>query len=350
MKYLTFAVPPTLVIVAIFSLALNSPGRSPAVPADEDLAYPAFQRKDLKITALLCPKQVKVAVVDTGVDYTHPELAPYMWHSNETLDQVDNDQNGYVDDEVGYDFTHSYRLPFDTHGHGTHIAGTIVGVVQGKITYEIGSDSSAVTPLTTCQPDVKIMALKYYDNNGLGYNNLTNTVKALEYAIENGADIINYSGGGPDPSESEKRALLKAQRLGILVVAAAGNDGRNNDRRPYFPASYEMNNIISVGASNKLGKLIASSNFGLTVDVAAPGLMLMSTLPNGKFGTMTGTSQATSYVSGLAAVIMSLDAHSTALSVKEAILMTAIKTVSPQVLHYGIVNPQAAVARALLTK
>ncbi len=267
--------------------------------------------------AQVCPKPIVVAVVDTGIDYTHPELRDSVWlnkgetgpwvPSKELSDKgyawncrdkscngIDDDHNGYVDDVVGWDFVHDVPLPFDTHGHGTHISG-IINATAGN---GFGKGAGAC-------PAVALMGLKYYDNGGSGYNNLANTVRAIEYAIANGAQIINYSGGGADPASSERAAVTKAQQKGVLFVAAAGNDGRNNDRRPYFPASYPVDNIIGVASINKFERLLPSSNFGKSVHVAAPGLMILSTLPGGKFGTMSGTSQATAFVTGAAALLAS---------------------------------------------
>lgn len=270
---------------------------------------------NLKVTPnTSCPKEVVVAVIDTGVDYTHPALRDNLWINrgesgawappkeladkgyawncrDKSCNGIDDDNNGYVDDVVGWDFVHDVPLPFDTHGHGTHIAGII--------------DGSAGNRMTAVCPPVALMALKYYDNGGAGYNNLSNTVRAIEYAVANGANIINYSGGGADPAASERAAVAEAQRKGVLFIAAAGNDGRNNDRRPYYPASYPIDNLLGVASVNKYERLLPSSNFGHSVHVAAPGLMILSTLPGGKYGTMSGTSQATAFVTGAAALIAS---------------------------------------------
>ncbi len=266
--------------------------------------------------SVTCSKEVVVAVVDTGIDYTHPQLRDNLWVNkgetgpwaptkeladrgyawncrDKSCNGIDDDGNGYVDDVVGWDFVHDVPLPFDTHGHGTHIAGIIGGATENA------AGASGVCP------GVSLMGLKYYDNGGAGYNNLANTVRAIEYAVANGAQIINYSGGGADPAASERVAVAQAQKHGVLFIAAAGNDGRNNDRRPYYPASYPLDNIIGVASVNKYDRLLPSSNFGKTVHVAAPGLMILSTLPGGKFGTMSGTSQATAFVTGAAAMLAS---------------------------------------------
>ena len=268
--------------------------------------------KPKKVGIESCSNEVVVAVIDTGIDYTHPELAESLWINrgeagpwepaaslkqlttcrDKSCNGIDDDGNGFVDDIAGWDFVHEVPLPFDTHGHGTHIAGIIAGAAAN------GSSAGVC-------PNVTIMPLKYYDNSGSGYNNLANTVRAIQYAVRNGAQIINYSGGGADPAASERAAVEEANRRGVLFVAAAGNDGHDNRFAPYYPASYGVENIVSVASVNREGKLLPSSNYGRTVQVAAPGLGILSTLPEGKFGTMSGTSQATAFVTGAAALLLS---------------------------------------------
>lgn len=275
-----------------------------------DLLSPSFSLTRTAPTE--CGAPVVVAVVDTGIDYAHPDLKDLIWTNpgesgpweppaelkaqgfacrDKSCNGIDDDGNGFIDDAIGWDFVHDLPLPYDTHGHGTHIAGivastAVAGLAQG----------------TNCQR-VQIMPLKYYDNSGAGFNNLANTVRAIQYATKNGANIINYSGGGSDPAASEKAAIEDANKKGILFVAAAGNDGHNNDSTPYYPASYGLDNIIGVASLNKQNQLLPSSNYGKTVQVAAPGLSILSTLPEGKYGTMSGTSQATAFVTGTAALL-----------------------------------------------
>lgn len=246
-----------------------------------------------------CGKTITVAVVDTGIDYTHPELGNSIWtNKKEVYNNLDDDKNGFVDDMVGWDFVHDVALPYDGHGHGTHISGIIQTVAR-----------FGLAPTDKCQR-VKIISLKYYDNSGAGFNNLANTVRAIQYAVKHGADIINYSGGGSDPSEIERQAIQGALDKRIFVVAAAGNDGRNINQVPYYPASYDLDNIIRVTAINKNGALLSLSNFGSKVHFAAPGLSVLSLLPNGKYGTMSGTSQATAFVSGALAFLLSQESGS----------------------------------------
>ncbi|NBX91738.1 MAG: hypothetical protein EBQ85_00730 [Proteobacteria bacterium] len=259
-----------------------------------------------------CSKDVVVAVVDTGIDYTHPELRENLWvnagesgpwtppvATNEVIcrdkscNGVDDDGNGFIDDVIGWDFVNDVPLPFDTHGHGSHISGIIAA-----------SAANGVGLSGVC-PRVRIMALKYYDSSGAGFNNLQNTVKAFHYANKMGAKIINYSGGGSEAAAAERMALEDSRSKGILVVAAAGNDGRSNDLLPYYPASYPLDNIISVASINRQDQLLPSSNFGKIVQVAAPGLSILSTLPGSRYGMMSGTSQATAFVTGAAALLAS---------------------------------------------
>lgn len=267
----------------------------------------------VKPTVQPCSPEVVVAVIDTGLDYTHKELADSVWVNpgesgaweppaqlkakiacrDRGCNGVDDDGNGFIDDVVGWDFVHNIPLPYDTHGHGTHIAGIISA-----------SAANGMGTTGVC-PRVAIMPLKYYDNSGAGYNNLNNTVRAIHYASQNGAQIINYSGGGADPAPAERIAIESAQRRGILFVAAAGNDGHNNDQIPYFPQNYPLDNIVGVASVNKQNQLLPSSNFGKTVDIAAPGLGILSALPEGRMGTMSGTSQATAFVTGAAALLAS---------------------------------------------
>ncbi|MGH1468393.1 MAG: S8 family peptidase [Bdellovibrionales bacterium] len=249
-------------------------------------------------------KDIIIAVIDTGIDINHEDLKKNLWVNkgetgkdskgrNKRTNGIDDDNNGYVDDVHGWSFTSKNSDLTDNHGHGTHISG-ILGAVGGN-----GKGISGVSP------NVSIMTLKYYDPRSPGLNNLENTVKSIHYAVENGAKIINYSGGGLEFSKEEEEAISKAQKKGILFVAAAGNEKSNSDTNKYYPADYELNNIISVTALDPNKNILPSSNYGVvTVDIAAPGKNIYSTLPRGRYGYMTGTSQATAFVSGVAALLM----------------------------------------------
>lgn len=237
---------------------------------------------------------VVVAVIDTGIDVDHPDLKNMLWTNDREIpnNNIDDDGNGFVDDIHGWNFAGAGTNLTDNHGHGTHIAGII------------GAEPNNGVGIAGVASNVKIMVLKYYDPLSAGRNNLLNTVRSIDYAVKMGADIINYSGGGLDESPEEKAAIARAKAKGIIVVAAAGNERSNSDNSMYFPASYDFNNIVSVTAVNKQKRVLASSNYGVrTVDLAAPGNNIYSTLPNSRYGYMTGTSQATAFVTGVIAVL-----------------------------------------------
>ena len=250
-------------------------------------------------------KNVVVAVIDTGIDANHPDLKANLW-------KAPTNSNVY-----GWDFVTRSANPTDSHGHGTHIAG-IIGAIANSRTGTAGVAQS-----------IQIMPIRYYSETAPGSLNLANTIKALHYAIDNGARIINYSGGGPEYSEDEFQAMKEAQQKGILIVAAAGNDHHNTDLddNRYYPAAYELKglkNIISVASINSDGKLLSSSNWGVkSVDIAAPGEGILSTIPGGKYGKLTGTSQATAFVSGVAALILSKQPSLSPVQVKEIIMRSA---------------------------
>lgn len=223
-------------------------------------------------------KDIIVAVVDTGIQFNHPFLKNNVYSSTGKATKVN----------FGKDFSQKSvkNTPKDSHGHGTHVAGIVKSIF----------------------PDVKLLALKYYNPNASGTANLNSTIKALRYAVDQNVDIINYSGGGPESSAAEKKVLLEAEKKGILVIAAAGNEKSNIDvkKNHYYPASYGLSNIITVGAHDEFNQVIASSNYGnKTVDIAAPGFRIKSAIPGNGAGMMTGTSQATAFVTGVAALIKS---------------------------------------------
>jgi subtilisin family serine protease len=260
---------------------------------------------------------VVVAVIDTGIDANHPDLKHSIWKNSKELNGkpgVDDDGNGFVDDVNGWDFvSHSGKL-VDTHGHGTHIAGII------------GAKASSESGYNGVCPGVQIMSLRYYDAKASGVQNLKNTVSAIEYAVNNGAHIINYSGGGSEFSRAEMLALKKAEEKGILVVAAAGNERSNADIHLYFPAAYDLNNMLSITAINQSGQVLPSSNWGVQkVQLAAPGNSILSTLPGASYGFMTGTSQATAFVSGIAAMMLSVNRDLSMAQLKSKIIESAIR-------------------------
>jgi hypothetical protein len=238
-----------------------------------------------------------IAIIDTGIDIHHPALKDRIWINpgesgfdsqglRKESNGIDDDGNEFVDDVHGYDFTRSRDALGDEHGHGTHIAGIIESI--------------------SSKEKVKYMSLIYYRNGIDGESALKNSIEAVRYAIRMKVDIINYSGGGNLPNAIEKAVFEEANRQGILVVAAAGNEASNSEKRPFYPANYHLPNILSVTATDgRPGGILPSSNFGKrSVAVAAPGKEIRSTLPGGGFGTMTGTSQATAFVTGAAVRVL----------------------------------------------
>ena len=217
--------------------------------------------------------EVVVADIDSGVDYTHEDLQANMWVNPGEIphDGIDNDGNGYIDDVYGIDAYNQDSDPMDDNGHGTHTSGTI-GAVGNN---EIG--------ISGVSWSVKIMALKFLNADGWGYD--AGAIECIEYVIDmklRGVNIvaINASWGEEGYDEILKDAIEAAGDVGIIFVAAAGNEANDNDGKKLYPASYDLLNIISVAATNHFDNLAYFSNYGLsTVDIGAPGVNILSTVP-----------------------------------------------------------------------
>ena len=236
---------------------------------------------------------VIVAVIDTGVDYNHPDLNANMWtNPGETPGNgIDDDGNGYVDDYYGINARYNALDPgdpMDDHSHGTHCSGTIAAV---------GNNGTGVVGVCWT---ARIMALKFLGSSGSG--STSDAVECVEYAIDKGAHIMSNSWGGGGYSQSLKNAIAAAKNAGILFMAAAGNSGTNNDTSPHYPSSYDDDNIIAVTATDNSDNHLY--NYGASsVDVAAPGKSIYSTILSNGYGYKSGTSMATPHVAGLAALI-----------------------------------------------
>ncbi|MEE8416065.1 MAG: S8 family peptidase [Desulfobacterales bacterium] len=232
---------------------------------------------------------VVVAVIDSGVDGSHPDLSGNLWTNPGEIpgNGVDDDGNGYVDDIRGWDFANKDNNPTDDNGHGTHVTGTIAAV---------GNNGIGVAGVAW---NVKIMALKSFRADGSGLT--SDAILAIAYANLMGADVINNSwGGGP-----YSQALFDMIRSSsAVVVCSAGNSGQNNDLIPHYPSSYTSANILAVAATDPNDNLAWFSNFGVTsVDVAAPGVNILSTVSGGGYDYKSGTSMAVPFATGLAALL-----------------------------------------------
>lgn len=322
----------------------------PAAPTNTTGADPLFSKQwgmvdnglenALKINA---GQKIIVAVIDTGVDYTHEDLLPNMWrNTKETPNNgIDDDGNGYIDDIVGWDFLSNDNKPYDlastdigdlmkgaNPGHGTHCAGNV------------GARGNNGKGISGMNPNAQIMALRFIGDEG---GSTTGAIGAIRYAVDNGAKVLSNSWGseGEDPAEAAdnlalQEAIQYAMDKNVLFIAAAANSGVDNDKDPKkaaFPASYPHDNIISVAAIDSANKLADFSNYGATtVDIGAPGVKIFSTTVGNKYSDTVielfganwdGTSMACPHVAGAAALYWSAHPEKTWKEVKTAILSSA---------------------------
>src|SRR5690606_1467341 len=222
----------------------------------------------------------------------HPDLAANMWTNTGEVpgNGIDDDGNGVADDVHGANFVPTVATgdPMDDNGHGTHVAGTIGAVTNNHL------------GVAGVNWETRIMALKFLSASGSGTT--AGAIRAIEYAIANGANIMNNSWGGGGFSRALEDAIREAHDAGILFVAAAGNSSQNNDTNPFYPASYDVPNVMSVMATDQDDDKAGCSHFGLaSVGLGAPGVGILSTTPGGSFDSFNGTSMASPHVAGAAA-------------------------------------------------
>src|SRR5262245_27818086 len=268
---------------------------------------------------------VVVAVIDSGVDTNHPDLAANIWtNPGESCpgcatDGIDNDGNGYVDDIHGWDFVNNDNNPFDDNGHGTHVAGTIGAV---------GSNGVGVTGVDW---DVQIMPLKFIGANGQG--TADDAVRAILYATRMGAVVSNNSWGGEEFSQALEDAIADADAHGSLFVAAAGNSAKNTDTTPDYPSGFDVPNVLTVGATDQNDARAWFSNYGArSVDLAAPGTNIYSTWPGGSYRFLDGTSMAAPHATGVAALAKAAFPSASAIGLKTLLL----RTVDPNASFAGL--------------
>jgi subtilisin family serine protease len=270
-------------------------------------------------------RNIIIAVLDSGIDYNHPDLVGNIWkNQGETncFDDVDNDGNGYKDDCSGWDFANGDNDPMDDEGHGTHVAGVIGARGDNNLGIAGIMWGVQLMPVKIFNPDTELTGscTSVYASD---------VVAGIRYAANNGAKVINASINGEGYCISEFNAINEANTKGVLFVAAAGNGGTddigdNNDLMPHYPSSYDLPNIISVAATDQDDRRVPFSNYGPnTVHVAAPGVYTFSTVPSGLiqggYGYLeffAGTSMAAPHVSGLAGLLFSYydGTHNTSLN------------------------------------
>jgi serine protease len=259
---------------------------------------------------------VIVGVIDTGVDFTHPDLAANIFVNPGEIagNNVDDDANGYIDDVHGINAITGSGNPMDDHDHGTHCSGTIGAA---------GNDGVGVAGVNW---NVSIMGLKFLSAAGSGTTD--DAVEAINYAVAmknagvNIRVLSNSWGGGPF-SQALEDAISAANDADILFVAAAGNSNTNNDASPHFPSSYDVPNVLAVAATTRTDAKSSFSSFGLTsVDLGAPGTDILSTVAGGGHAIFSGTSMATPHVSGAAALMLSVNDTLTADELKQILMDT----------------------------
>ena len=262
-------------------------------------------------------EKVVVAVLDSGVDYTHKDLVSNIWMRPDNLPQYADDELGTFDDTHGFDADANAPDPMDDNGHGTHCAGII------------GAEGDNNEGIAGVNWNVTIMPLKFLGRGGFGTTK--NAIEAINYAIDRkqkgvNVRVINASWGSTQYSRALEDAIRAAGEQGILFVAAAGNSATDNDKRAHYPSNYDLPNVISVAAVDRKDTLTSFSNYGIkTVHIAAPGRDILSTWLNDSYREASGTSMAAPQVSGVAALILASEPNLSVEKLKERILSTADK-------------------------
>lgn len=308
--------------------ALNNPGDAGKARADID-ALKAWARQRGSA-------EVVVAVLDSGVDYTHPDLVSNMWFRPDNVPQYRDDELGSFNDEHGFNAADNRSDPMDDNGHGTHCSGII------------GAEGDNDEGIAGINWNVQIMPLKFLGRGGFGTTK--DAIEAINYAInrkQNGVNVrvINASWGSTSYSKALEDAIRAAGENGILFVAAAGNATTDNDKRPHYPSNYNLPNVISVAATDKNDVLASFSNYGVkTVHIAAPGREILSTWLNDEYREASGTSMAAPQVAGVAALIVASEPKISVEKLRERLLKSVdkIDSLSGKVENGGRINAAKA--------
>jgi subtilisin family serine protease len=309
--------------------ALNNVGQDGGKPDAHIAALKAWMKSQGS-------EDVVVAVLDTGVDYSHPDLRTNMWLRPANVPEYSDDELGTIDDLHGFDADADAGDPMDDNGHGTHCAGII------------GAEGNNDEGIAGINWNVRIMPLKFLGRGGFG--STKDAIEAINYAIDrkkNGVNVrvINASWGSTQYSKALEDSIRAAGDAGILYVAAAGNNSTDNDRRGHYPSNYKLPNVISVAALDRTDSLATFSNYGLkTVHIAAPGRDIISTWLNDDYREASGTSMAAPQVSGVAGLVLASEPKLTVEKLRERILgsVDKIESLKDKVENGGRLNAAKA--------
>lgn len=340
-------------VLAIFSLsslsakAYSFPRKAPApvdVPPPLSGLGDPMRTRAWHLDALGLPEAWKktkgshetfIALVDSGVDYNHPDLAAnILRNSADPMDGLDNDKNAFLDDFLGWDFTHNRGLPMDGSGHGTFLSSLMVSV-----------EDNGIGTMGVC-PKCAVLPIRFLNSQGLG--DTANGVKGIRYALSRHARIINLSFAGEGKDADLFKALQEAGRADALVLVASGNDGLRLDHESIYPAKYHLDNLITVAAADQHDVLWKGSNWSENfVDIAVPGTDLIGIWENG-WDTGDGTSDATAVMSACAALLLDANKKLRAAELKQILLRTARKahSLEGKVRVGGMVDMAAAMTCA----
>jgi RHS repeat-associated protein len=306
--------------------ALKNTGQSGGQPNSDIGAVSAWETTTGSQTTI-------IAVIDSGIDFTHPDLQHNQWtNSNEQPNGRDDDNDSLTDDLHGWDWVGGDNDPRDMQGHGTAVAGIIAAE---------GNNSVGITGVMW---KASLMNLRVLDNTGNG--EIADAVEAIDYAVDHGASVINCSWGTDDESLALKDAIERAGTSGVVVVSSAGNSGRDIETEPYYPSSFGLSNQIVVASTDNFDHLSSWSNYGGThVTVAAPGTNILTTTFNGGYTTVTGTSASTPFVTGVVGLLKTQRWWLSAAGTKAAIVDGArhLDELSGKVSASGVVSASGAI-------